>query len=146
MNASRGLFATAAVLWVIWGVVHLIAGLLTMANPAGQAVAGIADAVDPALITSVEYHPAVGAIVDQHGWNLAWIGLGTILPAVGVWRGRLWAIGLSALLGGMADLGYFIFMDLGGHVHFVPGTVMTIVSSAAILSSALGVYLGRDGR
>lgn len=33
-------------------------------------------------------------------------------------------------------LGYFFFLDLGGYVHFVPGTVMTLISAAAILLSA----------
>jgi hypothetical protein len=32
----------------------------------------------------------------------------------------------------MADVGYFLFLDLGGFVHFVPGTVMTIFSGSAI--------------
>jgi len=32
-------------------------------------------------------------------------------------------------------LGYFIFMDLGGFVHFMPGTLMTLISAAAILLS-----------
>jgi hypothetical protein len=131
------------VLWFVWGGVHLFAGIMTMIGSTGAAVAGIADAVDPTQLTSAEYHAAVGAVVNQHGWNLGWIGLGTMISAIGVWRGQRGAIGLAALLGGMADLGYFIFLDLGGHVNFVPGTVMTIVSSAAIATSGLGAYLGR---
>lgn len=42
---------------------------------------------------------------------------------------------LAALVGGLADLGYFLFLDLGGYVEFVPGTVMTIVSATAIIVS-----------
>ena len=45
------------------------------------------------------------------------------------------AIFLAAITGGLADLGYFLFMDLGGYVKFMPGTVMTIFSSLAIISS-----------
>jgi hypothetical protein len=42
----------------------------------------------------------------------------------------------------LADLGYFIFLDLGGFVNFVPGTVMTLISSAAIILSILAYALG----
>ena len=100
--------------------------------------------MDPALLKDLTYHPAAGALIFQHGWNLGWIGLTTVVGGVYVWRGSAAAIWLSALVGGMADLGYFIFMDLGGHVNFVPGTVMTLVSSAAILLGAWAWISMRD--
>lgn len=146
MKISSVLFAAAAILWVVWGIVHVFAGIMTMVQPTGLAFAGIADAVDPALLTAVDYHAAAGAVVKQHGWNLAWIGMTTIVCVYGVWRGRANALVLAALVGGMADLGYFLFMDLGGHVNFVPGTVMTIVSSAAIIASLVGWFLERSDR
>ena len=34
-----------------------------------------------------------------------------------------------------AVAGYFLFMDLGGFVNFVPGTIMRLVSASAILLS-----------
>lgn len=36
---------------------------------------------------------------------------------------------------GIADVGYFVFLDLGGYVNFVPGTLMTIFSATAITTS-----------
>ena len=45
----------------------------------------------------------------------------------------------AALIAGLTDLGYFLFMDLGGFVHFVPGTLMTLICSAAILLSGVAV-------
>ena len=56
---------------------------------------------------------------------------------------RSYAIFLAAITGRLADLGYFLFMDLGGYVHFVPGTVMPLVSSAAIILSFY-VYFKSD--
>ena len=38
-------------------------------------------------------------------------------------------------VGGLADLGYFLFVDLGGFAMFVPGTVMTLISASAIVLS-----------
>jgi len=124
----------AAVLWVIWGLVHMLAGVMTIAQETPGAVAGIADAVDPALLANT-YHAAVGAVINQHGFNLLWIGLATTIGAVFIWRGNMTAIWVAAMVGGLADVGYFLFMDLGGFVHFVPGTVMTLISASAILLS-----------
>ncbi len=47
---------------------------------------------------------------------------------------------LATMVGGLADLGYFLFLDLGGCVNFFPGTVMTLVSSAAIILSLLAYF------
>ncbi len=78
------------------------------------------------------YPNAAGAVLGQHGFNLFWIGIVTLIAAFYIWNGNTNGIFLAAITGGLADLGYFLFMDLGGYVNFVPGTVMTIVSASAI--------------
>jgi hypothetical protein len=122
------------VLWVIWGVVHAFAGITTMVGDTPNAIAAIADAVDPALLAG-PYHEAAGAVINQHGFNLFWIGLTTTICGFFIWRSNLTAVLIAGLTGGLADVGYFLFLDLGGFVHFVPGTIMTLISSAAILLS-----------
>lgn len=128
------LLKAAGVLWVIWGAVHVLAGVMTVSLGTSDAIAGIADGLDPATLR-MAYPAAAGAIINQHGFNLGWIGLTTIVGGVFVWRGSPVAIFVSALVGGLADVGYFVFIDLGGHNRFVPGTVMTLVSAAAVLLS-----------
>lgn len=113
----------------------MLAGIITIARPAQNAIAGIADAVDPSVFHAT-YHAATEALINQHGFNLAWIGLTTVIAAVFIWRQKsLLAAFIAGLVGGLVDVGYFIFMDLGGFVHFMPGTVMTIFSATAILLS-----------
>ena len=97
-------------------------------------VAGIADAIDPATL-KMDYSKASGAIIGQHGFNLFWIGIVTFVSAFYIWKGNRSGILLAALVGGLADLGYFIFMDLGGYSKFMPGTLMTIISFSAIVLS-----------
>ncbi len=137
------LFKISAILWIIWGLVHVLAGVMTvkgvLTDDISASVAGIADAVNPASL-QMDYPKAAGAIIGQHGFNLFWIGLVTFFCAFYVWKGNKNAIFLAALVGGLADLGYFLFMDLGGYVKFMPGTVMTLVSSAAILLSFYAYY------
>ncbi|MEO1612708.1 MAG: hypothetical protein AAFU55_10230, partial [Pseudomonadota bacterium] len=60
-----------------------------------------------------------------------------------IWRGSITAIFMTAIVGWITDIGYFVFMDLGGFVNFVPGTVMTIVSTAAVV---LGLWVYAAGR
>ncbi|GAB5409389.1 MAG: hypothetical protein BalsKO_17540 [Balneolaceae bacterium] len=116
----------------------MFAGAITMyfilTGDIASSISGIADAVDPATL-KMSYPDASGAIIGQHGFNLFWIGLVTLICSFYIWKKNKNAIFLAAITGGLADLGYFLFMDLGGYVHFVPGTVMTIVSSAAIILS-----------
>ena len=128
------LLKLSAVLWAIWGLVHMFAGIMTISRETAGAVAGIADAVDPALIAG-DFHPAVGAVVNQHGFNLLWIGAFTVIGGVFIWRQSITAIFMTAIVGWVTDVGYFIFMDLGGYVNFMPGGLMTYISASAILLS-----------
>ncbi len=128
------LLRVSAVLWVIWGVVHLLAGVLILSGDTTSGFQAIADAVDPETL-EMDYPAAVGGVLSQHAWNLAWGGLVTIIGAVFIWRRNRTAIWVTAMIGGLLDLGYFLFVDLAGYALFVPGTVMTIVSALAILLS-----------
>lgn len=132
-----------AVLWVVWGLVHMGAGIITMARDTPEAVGGIADAVDESVV-DVAYPDAAGAIINQHGFNLMWIGAVTLVCAYFIWRRSMPAAFLAGLVGGLADVGYFIFLDLGGYVHFFPGTLMTIFSASAIVLSIWVWLSNRD--
>ena len=125
---------TAAVLWLVWGIGHVAAGIMTLAAETVAKVQGIADGVDPATL-AVVYPDAVGAILNQHGFNLLWFGIVAIVGAWFIWRQNVTAVFVTAVVGGLADIGYFVFVDLGGYNNFVPGTVMTIVSALAIVLS-----------
>jgi hypothetical protein len=141
------LFKSSAVLWIIWGLVHILAGVMTMkgvlTDDISASIIGIADAASPESLT-MDYPKAAGAVIGQHGFNLLWIGLVTFISAFFIWKGNKQAIFLAALGGGLADLGYFLFMDIGGYVNFVPGTIMTLISSAAILLSFYGHFKGKS--
>lgn len=138
MKNLSTLLKASAILWIIWGLVHVFAGIMVMKGPLtgdiSASVSGIADAIKPSLL-KMDYPKAAGAVIGQHGFNLLWIGLVTLISAFFIWKGNKNAIFLAAICGGLADLGYFLFMDLGGYVNFMPGTVMTIVSSLAIITS-----------
>ena len=124
----------ASVLWVVWGLVHLFAGIVVLTSDASGGFQAIVDGV-PSETLQAEYHAAVGGILNQHGWNLGWFGVATVVGAVFIWRQNLTAIWVTGMIGGLADLGYLLFVDLPGYVNFFPGTVMTLVSGSAIVLS-----------
>ena len=133
-NAHRLALKVASILWVIWGLVHALAGILIISGDAVSGFQAIGDAVNPAELEG-PYHAAVGAVLNQHAWNLLWFGTVTIVGAVLIWREMMTAIWVTAMVGGLADLGYFMFIDLGGYANFFPGTLMTIISATAIILS-----------
>ena len=124
----------ASVLWVIWGLVHMLAGVIVIPADASNGFAAIADAIPPEALAAT-YHPAVNGILDQHGWNLLWGGLVTVVGAFFIWRRNITAIWVTGMVGGLLDIGYLVFVDIPGYVNFVPGTVMTLVSGSAIALS-----------
>jgi len=124
----------AAVLWVIWGLVHLLAGVLVLAADATGGFQAIADGVAAETLVA-DYAPAVGGVLNQHGWNLGWFGIATVIGAVFIWRANMTAVWVTGMVGGLADLGYLFFVDIPGYVNFFPGTVMTMVSGSAIVLS-----------
>ena len=139
----RRLFQVSAVLWAIWGAVHIFAGAITLyllltGKPA-EAVQGIASKVDLETLR-VDYPAPVSALLCQHGYNLLWFGLATAIAAPFVWRGSGWAVVIASLVGGLADLGYFAFIDLGGYAT-APGPQMTWICAAAIATGVVATRL-----
>ncbi|WP_375254349.1 hypothetical protein [Yoonia sp.] len=124
----------ATVLWVIWGLVHAFAGIMVLTSDASSGFAAIADAIDAESLTA-DYNAAVGGILNQHGWNLLWFGVATIIGGFLIWRGNMTAIWVTGMVGGLADLGYLLFVDFPGYVNFFPGTLMTFISGSAIVLS-----------
>jgi hypothetical protein len=114
---------------------------LTIGNSGGDAIGGIADAVDPTTLVG-DYPAAMDAIINQHGYNLFWIGAVTLIAAYYIWKRSPAAIFIAALVGGLADVGYFIFMDLGGFVNFMPGTLMTLISASAVILTFTAYFKG----
>ena len=81
----------ASILWIVWGLVHAFAGVVILSADATGALQAVADAVDPASL-EMDYPAALGALINQHGFNLFWFGIVTAVCAVFIWRGSTIAI------------------------------------------------------
>ncbi len=135
----------SAVLWVVWGIVHIMAGIFLFPalfqGDTATAVHTITDKVNLATL-QIEYPYSVTAILKQHAWNLLWAGIVTLIGGLFIWRRSKNAIFLCAIVGGLMDLGYFMFIDLAGLAK-PPGPQVTWVCAAAIITSFY-VYFKSD--
>ncbi|MGF1740081.1 hypothetical protein L4C34_03175 [Vibrio profundum] len=131
------LLKASSVLWLIWGVFHLMigVGMIYLLSLGNEALSLSFVAKDPLTSDMIrEYAPIVTASLKQHSWNLGWFGVVAIIGSVGVWRKSASAIFVTALVAGLGDMGYFIFVDMA---DLAPpaGTLMTVFSSLAIIFS-----------
>ncbi len=107
---------------------------MVLSSDATGGFQAIADAVDLASLQT-DYHTAVGGVLSQHGWNLGWFGIATVIGAILIWRKNITTIWVAGMIGGLADIGYLLFVDFPDYVNFVPGTVMTFISASAVALS-----------
>lgn len=130
---------TSSVLWVIWGVFHVSAGITTILILSNQHPVGDLGSVPETVTVNFLGTDAAFAIIGslkQHGYNLAWFGVVVTIGAIYAWRGSRLGVATAVVVGGLADLGYFLFVDLAGYAE-PPGPQMTWIMAAAI---ALAVY------
>ena len=136
------LFRSSSVLWAIWGAVHIFFGVyllyLLQAGSTVEAIHGIAGQAERSTL-ELDYPYGAVAVLKQHSYNLVWFGLVTLVGCVWVWRRNVQAAALCAIVGGLADLGYFIFIDLGD-LAVPPGPQMTWIAAAAIGLSAFAAF------
>ena len=151
MNENRSnyghlLLNAATVLWIIWGLVHIMAGIMFISGSTGDlalAIGAVANTVGPTTLKRA-YPDALGGILGQHGWNLFWVGVVTTVGAFFVWKGNRTAIIGTTLTGGLADLGYFLFIDLPGYATFIIGGLATYICAAAIILSLVALSKAKD--
>ncbi len=131
----------SSVLWIFWGLFHVFVGVfllyLLMKGQTAEALNGIAGKVSLESL-QMDYPNAVVATIKQHAFNLGWFGMVTLIAGIFIWRKNAMAIWLAALVGGLGDFGYFLFIDLAD-LAIPPGPQMTWISGLAIILS-LYVY------
>ncbi len=136
------LLRASAVLWGIWGIFHLFVGgfllLLLFDGRTDEALHGIAGQVELTGL-QLDYPYAVVATLKQDAFNLGWFGLATLVGSFYIWQKSAYAIFFNAIVGGLGDLGYFLFIDLAD-LATPPGPQMTWISATAIVLSFVAFF------
>lgn len=97
---------------------------------AGMVLAGLATAFGAGLFPIV-----FGGAAETLPHELATMPTRLAHGIIATMLVALTEIWVTAMVGGLADVGYLLFVDLPGYVNFFPGTVMTLISASAIVLS-----------
>jgi hypothetical protein len=130
--SQRMMFRVAAVLWAMWGLLHLAAGLSVMSVFVGE-VAGVPESVMLTVLGS-ELPFEVRRSLAEHQFNNSWFGLVVLAGSLGVWRGNRTGALVCTIVGGLAHLGFTIFQVLPGASNAV-GVAMTLIAACAVVLS-----------
>ncbi|MEM8764975.1 MAG: hypothetical protein AAGD88_14240 [Bacteroidota bacterium] len=142
MNKER-IYKAIAVLWLIWSLLHIFPGLFSMTNALTGDITSIEflfPETNPTAMTN-DYPNEVKAVLvtfGQHGFNLFWFGLVTLVCSILIWKKQdKIALLIAALVAGFADLGalFATFMmgriDVWGVLIFF-GTFLAIFLSVKV--------------
>ena len=72
----------ASVLWIIWGLARVFAGVEVTTLDTAGGLQAFADSVSPELLAMMEEHATVGGMLSQNGWNLGLSGIAAIIAGV----------------------------------------------------------------
>ena len=83
MTATQSLcMKLASVLWIIWGLARVFAGVEVTILDTGGGFQAFAGSVSLELLAMMEEHAAVGGMLSQNGWNLGLSGIVAIIAGV----------------------------------------------------------------
>ena len=80
MTATQSLcLKLASVLWIVWGLARVFAGVEVMTLDMTGGLEAFGDAFSPELLAMMEEHATVGGMLSQGGWNLGLSGIVAII-------------------------------------------------------------------
>ena len=113
-----------AVLYVLWGIIHILGGLSLLAIAKGEGVnaffAEIASASP--LESPVEESSVIASVAASHAFNLFWMGLMCCIVAIeGNFKNKRYAYWVNMGIAGFADIGLIVFSLAPGHLSLAEG-------------------------
>ncbi|MEM8927264.1 MAG: hypothetical protein AAGC45_03605 [Bacteroidota bacterium] len=134
------IFRIIAMLWFIWSLLHIFPGIFSLTNALSGDITSIQflfPETDPIGMTG-DYPNEVAAILvtfGQHGFNLFWFGMVTLVCSILIWKKHDKTAGLIALIvGGLADLGALFATFMIGSID-IWGVLIFVGSFSAVLLS-----------
>lgn len=123
-------YRVAAVSWALWGLLHLVAGVSVVRTFSSE-VAGVPESVMLSMMgDELPFH--VRRTLAEHSFNNTWFGLVVVVGSVQVWKGSRLGVVLCTIVGGLAHLGFTIFLVVPGYSNAV-GVAMTFIAAFAVI-------------
>ena len=131
--SSKIIFRTTSLLWGLWGVVHLLGGLMMLFALKGG-LESVPESVDVKNLPPLHIVPTL----MEHNFNNTWFGLVILIGSFFVWKANRNAVLFCSVVGGLAHLGFAIFIVFPGHGDIV-GVVLSFVVLAAIIFGIIAI-------
>ena len=133
---SKILFRTTSILWGLWGVVHILGGLSMLSVLSG----GVKSLPESVLVKMMGNDMPLHIVptLMEHNLNNTWFGLVILIGSFFVWKTNRNAVLFCSIVGGLAQLGYTIFIVFPGYSE-LPGVVMSFVVLAAIVFGMIAI-------
>jgi hypothetical protein len=128
--STKFFFRTASIFWGIWGLVHLFAGFAILSVLAGG-IESLPKFV-PVKMMGSDMPLHIVPTLMEHNFNNTWFGLVVLIGSFFVWKANRKAVFFCSIVGGLAQLGFALFMVFPGH-SAPPGVIMNFVVGAAIV-------------
>lgn len=129
---NRQVFRVAAVLWAMWGALHLVAGLSVLTTFASEVV-GVPESVQLTVMGG-DLPFYVRRTLAEHSFNNTWFGLVVLVGSLLVWKRSRLGVFLCTIVGGLAHVGFTIFLVVPGYSNAV-GVAMTLIAAGAFTLS-----------
>ena len=138
-----------ATFYVLWGVMHAMIGIQILVVNMRQSTHAVINTLyqDSHQSTPEHLGPVVGALMNQHGWNLLWFGLFAAVVGV-LWnrRNNLAAYWANLAVVSLADIGFIAAILVPGYINVWMGIGGPILWVFAVIFSTLGLNSQRDAR
>jgi len=135
-----------AVLYVIWGVLHVAFGatmLYTLSAEGGTSVLAIVGSAVPYADLPQNLDGIANAILGQHSWNLLWFGLFAIIVGVKMnWKNSRLGYWLNLGFVSAADIAFVIAILIPGYITLADGLAGPLLWIMAAIFSTIGIRQG----
>lgn len=138
MIRYKMLIITASVIWLFWGVFHVMGGtsLLVALSSASNT---IPEVVQINMMGDImPFH--LLQTLKEHAFNNIWIGLVVVFGAVFGFKLKITGIFICSVIGGLAHVGFTFFMVIPSYAPMM-GAVFSYLVAFALVPGLGGVFL-----
>jgi hypothetical protein len=131
-----------AVFYMLWGILHIIIGIIlfyklsTVGSHGAMAMTG--SAVPPDQIPHVD-SAVLNGMLAQYAWNVLWPGLFAFAIAFMNWKNSLFGYWYNLIVVTLVDSGFVCAILLPGHISLRDGLPGPVFWLLAVIFSTLGI-------
>ena len=141
-------YRLGAIFYILWGIMHAMFGaqiiLLNMKHSAYAVIQSIYADTGP-VTTPEKLGSVIGAIMNQHGWNLLWFGVfAAVVGAFFNWRNSISGYWYNLAVVSLADIGFIVAVLIPGYVSPMVGIWGPILWVLAVIFSTMGIMRAKS--